>query len=688
MSKLQPSIINAEQFEEIHKEWERSIWSMKDKRQGSSFKQTLAKLFPFQDTKRDFMKWLLNLVYIIRNDFDKLDLLQKKLNLTPTGNDGAYIDRLIHLGRDYDFTTEDPSPQLTGFKAWMERADPINLLHPRNVEMIKKDICSWNIIDCIDITNNTINDTFKSAIIDNAGLMPDNIKGGVVTEIRGEILFKDMLSTFWALDKYWRTDKLLEYYIYKAYIENNDNADWWSTLGKTWMIHIKNNMNLPIDPYYLWYFLHGTPLPENDQFTTYVYWLYEPFTDFTDTNSTFTYYISAANCLMRIMMHGYYCNSPTHFFDERFKDVSEKRIRLLESWMNQPKVHGDEYEDYVLVPLCSFAENHLKKCNLFKPSKLKAQDRKCFTYDGQRHTNVGSLNGFKFLLNLKNIPHDKDDQPLSVDLYLHESGSYPDIFNVKTFPTKILADEQMVNIGVSITDRKMTNNFEKMSTEKRKCISSMNKEKYTRVNCVMDTIYHLSAEKCGCTPRNMDPESKPICDFDGAICFRESTSTLKLGGFNTSFCIQECTGVQYNGNKRVEGHKELNSLGSEYEDFLYTNPIGDLIHGHEKMKSNDSTESIFNHITELDLNDIGKRYSLVQVYFEHPMKTVITQDAKITLAGMVSNIGGTLGIFLGLSMITLFDDLFQFFLYFKDVLKKWPLTKEDVNCISSKESPF
>ena len=95
-----------------------------------------------------------------------------------------------------------------------------------------------------------------------------------------------------------------------------------------------------------------------------------------------------------------------------------------------------------------------------------------------------------------------------------------------------------------------------------------------------------------------------------------------------------------------------------------------MIHGHEKMKSNDSTESIFNHITELDLNDIGKRYSLVQVFFEHPMKNVITQDAKITLAGMVSNIGGTLGIFLGLSMVTLFDECFQIFKYIRDFFRQ------------------
>ena len=169
---------------------------------------------------------------------------------------------------------------------------------------------------------------------------------------------------------------------------------------------------------------------------------------------------------------------------------------------------------------CSFAENDLKECAMFKPSELKSQDQKCFTYNAKRHANVGPTEGLKFLLNLQNLPHDKSDLPLSVDLYLHESGSYPDIFNVKTFPTKILATEKVVKIGVSLTNREITKNFEKMTVEKRRCISSDDtKEKYTKSNCVMDTVHNLSAEKCGCSPRNTNPHSysKPICDMKGAI---------------------------------------------------------------------------------------------------------------------------------------------------------------------------
>ena len=172
------------------------------------------------------------------------------------------------------------------------------------------------------------------------------------------------------------------------------------------------------------------------------------------------------------------CNTMHKEYNKTMNDFNDEVLKSLDSWFNQPKVHGDEYEDYVLVPLCSFAEDHLEKCDLFEPSKLKVQDQQCFTYDGKRNTNVGPSSGLKFLLNLQNIPHDKNDQPLSLDLYLHESGSYPDLVNVKTFPTTILASEQVVKIGVSITNREMTRNFKAMSTEKRKCIPSNAEKTY------------------------------------------------------------------------------------------------------------------------------------------------------------------------------------------------------------------
>ena len=54
-----------------------------------------------------------------------------------------------------------------------------------------------------------------------------------------------------------------------------------------------------------------------------------------------------------------------------------------------------------------------------------------------------------------------------------------------------------------------------------------------------------------------------------------------------------------------------------------------------------------------------RRTSLVHVNFIEPEATLITKDAKVTVPDQVSNIGGTIGIFLGLSTISLLDIIIE-----------------------------
>ena len=49
-------------------------------------------------------------------------------------------------------------------------------------------------------------------------------------------------------------------------------------------------------------------------------------------------------------------------------------------------------------------------------------------------------------------------------------------------------------------------------------------------------------------------------------------------------------------------------------------------------------------------------HSIVQINFANPYVTEIIQDAKVTFADMVGSIGGTFGVFLGLSFVSLMDE--------------------------------
>ena len=67
----------------------------------------------------------------------------------------------------------------------------------------------------------------------------------------------------------------------------------------------------------------------------------------------------------------------------------------------------------------------------------------------------------------------------------------------------------------------------------------------------------------------------------------------------------------------------------------------------------------------MEYQDISQAFTKVQVYFESPIVTVITKDAKVTFPDMLGNIGGTLGVFLGLSIVGLMDEIVELVQFFK-----------------------
>lgn len=74
--KMQPNLINSMPNDLLDK-WYWTIWEIKDERMGLTIAATIEKLFPLQDFKRDFVLWLLNAIYLIRNDDDKLAMLKQ-----------------------------------------------------------------------------------------------------------------------------------------------------------------------------------------------------------------------------------------------------------------------------------------------------------------------------------------------------------------------------------------------------------------------------------------------------------------------------------------------------------------------------------------------------------------------------------------------------------------------------------
>ena len=68
-----------------------------------------------------------------------------------------------------------------------------------------------------------------------------------------------------------------------------------------------------------------------------------------------------------------------------------------------------------------------------------------------------------------------------------------------------------------------------------------------------------------------------------------------------------------------------------------------------------------------------RQVGFVEVNFDHQLATVTLKDAKVTFADMLGSIGGTLGVFIGLSLVGLLD----FFIWIWDSVKEmWAVKRK------------
>ena len=92
------------------------------------------------------------------------------------------------------------------------------------------------------------------------------------------------------------------------------------------------------------------------------------------------------------------------FCEINFLNLNETLITNLEKLMDEPKIHGDLEENFVLIPLCSFGNQILTNCTLFKPAKIRFQDDICYTFDSGQVANPEQKLGLNLVFNINNLP--------------------------------------------------------------------------------------------------------------------------------------------------------------------------------------------------------------------------------------------------------------------------------------------
>ena len=348
-------------------------------------------------------------------------------------------------------------------------------------------------------------------------------------------------------------------------------------------------------------------------------------------------------------------------------EVKDSLSKLTDDEQNEiyqtllsPKIHGNYLEEYVLVPFCSFGSELLKKCDLFeRQENFYRKDQVCYTFNKNGNytgDSLNKMNGLNFAVNFR-LPTGlkmvlQGFEPSKPKIIVHSFNEIPDENNFpattqeisEVNPTSVpKIGPMVVSVRASITN--VTSNFASMAESRRNCYLNMgsNKAHHSRNKCRMQEALKQAKSNCNCIPWFIKGNNGSVCDPIGLSCFDNFTESY-LKSNTEGVCQDECVSTAYElsvGEILALSNLE-NSFGEEWKMFF-------------------SKDNPMYYTSEN-----GPKYGMVHVNFIHKETTVIMKDAKVTFADMLGSIGGTLGVFIGLSFVGLLD----FFIWIWDWVKE------------------
>ena len=196
-------------------------------------------------------------------------------------------------------------------------------------------------------------------------------------------------------------------------------------------------------------------------------------------------------------------------------------------------------------------------------------------------------------------------------------------------------------IGTEATVIESTENFNEMTDKKRGCQLNLEQRPYYRTNCFFNKLIEEGINNCQCMPWYMhyiEPSSN-VCVLGNFTCFENTVQDVDLQENLLKQCPLDCNTIKY--TSFILKEEPMNPKLFDYDAVN-----GDFLGNFLEKKSIGDTYSYYQ--------------SIVQINFASPQATIITQDAKVTFSDKLGNIGGTFGVFLGLSFVGLLDELIDF----------------------------
>ncbi|VVC29438.1 Epithelial sodium channel, partial [Cinara cedri] len=217
-------------------------------------------------------------------------------------------------------------------------------------------------------------------------------------------------------------------------------------------------------------------------------------------------------------------------------------------------------------------------------------------------------------------------------LFLHTPNDVP----VSIQPTAYISVNSVIYVTTTFTIRKSSENLSGWKPEIRHCYYQHERtlkffKMYTISNCDIECKANHSLKMCGCVafyhPRDM---KTPICGSASYRCMRQYSNNgysilnkqlINLNTTNDCNCLETCTHIRYQHN------------------VVYTH------------------RNLTNNVIQPDKqNEVS---SILVMYYKRQIWSV-QRTALISGNELLGNIGGSLGLFLGASIISVFEVIYFF----------------------------
>lgn len=193
---------------------------------------------------------------------------------------------------------------------------------------------------------------------------------------------------------------------------------------------------------------------------------------------------------------------------------------------------------------------------------------------------------------------------------------------------------------------------------------------YTRSLCRYECVLKQSIRNCGCTPWNYmqynKNETSTICDQYGNYCFKRNLEDPELP--EACHCPDDCEAVAFTVTESIDdiddaycyssprpklGYSTKRSYWNAFKSLvnpdIFMSHVGDINMNYEYK------DDEFQDLDSVCVDQVTQDLTMVSVVLSSPTMTRNVRQPVVSFEVQIGNIGGTLGLFTGMSILSFFE---------------------------------